>query len=494
MQQYILGIDIGTGSTKAVALGFDGEMLDVAQQYYPVKSPQPGYAEQDPKLIFDAFKSCVAAVTGKLGSPVAISFSSAMHSIMPVDKNGEAMADMIIWADARSQPIADRIRSSGDGVAIYRKSGTPIHAMTPLCKLIWWRENQPDLFHGAARFISIKEYIWYRLFADYQVDYSLASATGLFDIETLHWNPDACKLAEVNEDQLSKPVDTTYHRSDIDQKLASELKLNPETHFVIGSSDGCCANLGSYVDTEGVAAITIGTSGAVRITGKQPVINDEAMIFNYLLYERTFVSGGAVNNGGNAMQWLIRTFLNHDKVEEAAYNEFFDKAKTVPAGSDGLVFLPYLNGERAPIWDTRACGMFFNITERHTQAHFLRAGLEGICLALMNVLQTLEQSSVPVKQVNISGGFINSPLWVQTLADITGKKLVIVQQEDASAMGAIFLAVKALGLPQAIMKRPEKEEATIEPDEKNQAVYQQVFKRFRRLTARLDELTKTTSE
>jgi gluconokinase len=488
MQPYLLGIDIGTGSTKAVAISFTGEALDVSQHYYPVKSPQAGYSEQDPALIFDAFISCIKDTVKKTGyAPYAISLSSAMHSVIPVDTDGKALADMITWADARSEDIAQKLRDSAQGEAIYKTSGTPIHAMTPLCKLIWIRENKNVLFASAHKFISIKEYIWYQLFNDFQIDYSIASATGLFDIIKLKWNPDACALAGINDDKLSAPVNTTYKRADLNKQLASSLNLPADIPFIIGASDGCCANLGSFVTEPGVASLTIGTSGAVRITSGQPVYNYPAMIFNYLLNEKTFVCGGAVNNGGIALNWLIKTFLNKQLPGHDDYDAVFNQIATIKAGSDGLLFLPYLYGERAPLWDTKSCGVFFNIKPQHTQAHFLRAGLEGICFTLYNVLQTVEQSSAPIDQLNISGGFITSVVWTQMLANITGKKLVIVQQEDASAMGAIFLATDALSLDLQISQKSPVTEMSLIPDQSTHQVYYKVFFAFKNLYKNLKE-------
>lgn len=489
MHNYILGIDLGTGSTKAVAIDFNGQPLNVSQHYYPVKNPQPGRVEQDPKLILEAFYSCVTDTVTKLGAgPQAISFSSAMHSLIPVDNEGKPLADMITWADARSEAYAEKLRFSADGPNIYRTSGTPVYAMSPLTKLMWMQDNQPELSTHAHKFIGIKEYIWFRLFGEFEVDYSIASASGLFDIKSLQWNPRALELAGITTDKLSTPVDTTHHRKNINADTAHLLNIDPQTPCVIGAGDGCCANLGSFVLTPDVASLTIGTSGAIRVTSPTPVYNDEAMIFNYMLDSHTFCSGGAVNNGGIALQWLISTFLNKQRPGHADYDEVFKQAETVAAGSDGLLFLPYLNGERAPLWDTKASGTFFGIRMAHTQAHFLRAGIEGICYALHDVLHIIEQSSVPVKQVNISGGFISSPLWTQILADILGKQLIIVQQEDASALGAIFLAVRALVLPHSIMQPPAGEKIVIEPNPNAHAIYQQRFIIFKKLYNQLKGL------
>ena len=303
----------------------------------------------------------------------------------------------------------------------------------------------------------------------------------MFDIKQLKWNAEACELAGITPDKLSTPVNTTYKRTGLKTALAVPLKLNADTAFIIGASDGCCANLGSFVTAPGMAAITIGTSGAVRITSPQPVYDYPAMIFNYLLNEKTFVCGGAVNNGGIALNWLIKNFLDKKAPGNADYDAVFSEMASIPAGSEGLIFLPYLYGERAPLWDTKSCGVFFNIKPQHTQAHFLRAGLEGICFALNDVLKTVEQSSASIHQINISGGFITSTVWTQMLADITGKKLVIVQQEDASAMGAVFLAMDAFNLNLPVEQKSDNEEKNIIPNQLNHKTYINSFLIFKKL-------------
>jgi gluconokinase len=482
---YILGVDIGTGSTKAVAVGLQGNVLNTAQHYYPVKSPRPGYNEQDPAVILEAFLSCIADTVKSVGQPQAISLSSAMHSLIPVDGQGKALTDMMTWADARSENIADRLRQTDLGKEIYRTSGTPIHTMTPLCKIMWLRENEPAIFEKAHKFISIKEYIWQHLFGEYQIDHSMASSTGLFDLEKLNWNLVACKLAGIGTEKLSAPVSTTYKRTDIIPSVAAGLGLDAGIQVITGASDGCCANLGSYL-VPGTASLTIGTSGAVRITSGQRVIDDEAMIFNYIIDDKSFACGGAINNGGIVLDWLLKNFMDVKRPGHDDYQELFKQIGSVNAGSEGLVFLPYLYGERAPIWDTKTCGVFFNIKSRHTRDHFLRAGLEGICFALNNVLSTLESASGKIDKLHISGGFTTSGVWTQMLADITGKELVIMQEGDASAIGAVMLALQALNIEGFAAPEYDRQKS-IMSDAENHTVYTNSFGLFKRLYSDLKD-------
>lgn len=476
--EYVLGVDIGTGSVKTVAVNLQCRSFTDHQIYYPYSSPKPGYHEQDPELIWQAFLNCIKSIVDKIGSPpLAISLSSAMHSLIPVDKACTPLAPMITWADNRSSEIAKRLRATSAGMGVYRATGTPLHAMSPLCKIIWIKENDPVLFNSAYKFISIKEYIWHKLFNEFELDQSGASCTGLFDIEKLTWHNEALQLAGITSGSLSEVVPTNYIKNYTGAELNS---LNSNTPFIIGASDGCLANLGSMADKPGIAAITIGTSGAVRVASSKPLPNEEAMTFSYILDEQTFVCGGPINNGGIALQWWLKNITpNSNGID---YEQLFQQVATTPAGSDGLLFLPYLTGERAPIWDSETCGNFFGIKLQHTQAHFSRAVVEGICYALKDVLDAVQQSSDPIHQINASGGIIKSDIWLQILADITGKKLVVIQNDDASAIGAAFMALKSIrAITEYPVSNPD-EIRIFEPDDvnatthaKNSIAYRQLY-------------------
>jgi gluconokinase len=387
---------------------------------------------------------------------------------------------MMTWADTRAEAIAQQIRDSADGEWIYRTSGTPVHPMSPVCKLMWLKQHNLVLFSKAHKFISIKEYIWYKLFNVFQVDYSIASGNGMFDIIKLDWSGEILRFAGINANQLSETVNTTYQRSGIKPAVSGLLGIPTTTPIMIGGSDGCLANLGSLAIAPGIAALTIGTSGAVRVVGTKPIYNFASMTFNYLLDDQIFISGGAVNNGGIAVNWLLSSFLDKTGIDGKDYEELFDTIDSIPAGSDGLIFLPYLYGERAPLWDAKASGAFLNIKPIHTQAHFLRAGLEGVCFALNDVLQTLE-TSVKITQLNVSGGFVSSQAWMQLLPDITGKKLVMLQLEDASAIGAAYLALREL-YPDNDLAAPT-DFSVMEPNPANHQLYAKTFPIFKKLYA-----------
>lgn len=485
--EYILGIDIGTGSTKAVAVGTDHIAFDSSQYFYPTHAARAGYSEQDPELIWNAFLQSIREVVLKLGNPVAISLSTAMHSVIAVDEAGNALAPMMTWADSRSTEIAERLLSTPLGMELYALTGTPIHSMSPLCKLIWIRENDPVLFKKAFKFISVKEYIWHRLFHVFECDHSIGSCTGLMDANQLIWAEKALSVAGIQSTHLSTLVATTYIRRDF--KTTADLPfLADETPFVIGASDGCLANLGTGAAFPGTAALTIGTSGALRVASNHAIFNKTAMTFSYRLDEDIFINGGPVNNGGIALKWHLKNLFDKEELTGEDYKTALDRVETVRAGAEGLLFLPYLQGERAPIWDAKSCGTFFGIGLKHHAPHFTRAVIEGICFALNDVLQGLVASGQHIGQLNVSGGFVSSPTWLQIMADITGKKLVLSSIEDASAVGAAYLAVKALEGSSSYPVPNQVEEVTIVPNEINHLAYQKYFARYRKLYQQLKGL------
>jgi len=495
-KDYCIGIDIGTGSTKAVSVDITGKAFHIEQVSYPTLSPQPGLSEQAPELIWQAFLKCILRTVAHHGyAPYGVALSSAMHSLIAVDHQGNPLMNMITWADNRSATIAERIRNSSMGEVLYEQTGTPIHAMSPLCKIIWLREHEPALVEKAAKFISIKEYIWFRLFGVYEVDYSIASATGLFDIEQRCWNVNALELCHITAGKLSAPVDTDHQQSGISHALQVQTGLTADTNFLIGASDGCMANLGSFAIEPGVAALTIGTSGAIRVAGTKPTHNFKAMTFNYWLDQNTFISGGPINNGGAVLKWYAQSFLKKELASAADYSLLLEGLTTTNPGADGLTFLPYLFGERAPVWNSDACGVFFGINSHHTQAHFTRAIIEGISLALYNIGCYLEESGLPFNQINVSGGFVRSSDWVQIMADIFGKPVSLLGTEDASAMGAAYLSMKTNGLIVNYASIKPGDAKTFTPRTECHRIYRNnVFPMFRSLTQHLTMDMKIASE
>lgn len=472
---YIIGVDIGTSSVKVIAVKEDGSVKAHCQQEYTIHQPQAGYSEQDPVFILAAVKSGIRSVaTIMREAPAAISFSSAMHSVMMMSEQGEALTPLVIWADNRSEEIADRLRGTAKGARIYQQTGTPIHAMSPLCKIIWWKENEPELYKQAACFIGIKEYIFYHFFGRYITDYSIASATGLFNIHELRWNEDSLELAGITDRQLPQAVSSESIITGLDPLIAAELDIPAETKFVAGASDGCLAQLGSNALDAGHASLTIGTSGAVRMAIPRAMTDEHNRLFTYILTPGCFVIGGAINNGGVLLQWYLDKFLQSGLTIDAGLQQAF----ATPAGAAGVICLPYLHGERAPVWDGHAKGAFIGVQPQHTQWHFMRAILEGMAYGLLSITKALCETAEQVKKISVSGGFTASKEWVQLLADIFQQPMYLTKESDASALGAVLLAADAIKLKVALSAQ---EETIVEPDAAKAEMYQKGYEVYIKL-------------
>lgn len=489
MESYVIGVDVGTGSTKGIAMRENGKVVDTAQVHYPTLQPETGYQEQAPEVIWQAFLKCIARISANQShSPVAICLSSAMHGVIPVDRQGVPLMNMMTWADNRSAAIATRIHRSAAGQLLYEQSGTPLHAMTPLCKIQWIRENEKTIFAKTTRFISIKEYIWFKLFGHYEIDYAIASATGLFNIQDLVWNDLSLDVAGITSGKLSLAVNADHVRHCRDQELCRQLGLRVGTPFYIGASDGCLANVGSFATEDGFMALTIGTSGAVRVTRTRPMLNYKAMTFNYRLDENTFVCGGPTNNGGIVLKWYAENFLRRKLETAADYDLLLNGLTDSRPGGEGLVFLPYILGERAPVWNSAACGVFFGIRGHHRQADLTRAVIEGISMALFDITQNMIDAGLDIKQIHVSGGFVRSEEWLQILADLFGKKICLINTADASAIGAAFLALKAQGAVGDYLDLKPRECKEFLPDPRHMDAYRKLFVKYREVYSHVSPL------
>jgi gluconokinase len=481
---YCIGIDIGTGSTKAIAIDVQGNKLQQAQGYYATQSSDE-YNTQYPNDIWSAFQTCIREIVDTIKAPPSfIALSSAMHSLLLVDEHGVPITDVLTWADNRSAHIAAQLHTSTKGESIYNATGTPIHAMSPLCKIRWFKEHEPEIFQHAHKFISIKEYIWWKLFQTYEVDYSIASATGLFNINTLTWHDESLEIAGIRKEQLSIPVDTNFQR----HTVLPTLGIHDAVKIMIGASDGCMANVGSFAKEPGIAALTIGTSGAIRVASKRPVLNFKGMTFNYYLDAKTFICGGPINNGGVVLQWYAQHFLQRALTPET-YSIIFKQLDQTSPGAEGLCFLPYLYGERAPLWSSNTCGTFHGIKAHHRQEHFTRAVIEGITLALYHIGVHLHEASLSFDQIHVSGGFVHAPAWLQLLADIFGKPVNLYKTEDASALGAAYMGLTTNGFISNDQQLKPREATQFIPRSEHTNTYQNVvFPNYRKLTYWLFEI------
>lgn len=474
--RVVIGVDIGTTSTKAVAYDTDGTALHDASVGYPLTEPDPGHAEQDPDEILAAVLESVRVVTAALDRPVAgLSFSSAMHTLIGLDGDGSPLTRSLSWADSRAAEQAERLRAAAGGLALHRRTGTPLHPMAPLPKLVWFREQQPELFEQVGSWVGIKDFVLSRMCDAMVTDHSLASGTGLMDIHRLAWDPEALRLAGISAEQLPELLPTTTVLPGVTTATAEKTGLPADTPIVIGAGDGPLANLGLGAVDPGVAACSIGTSGALRVMVERPAVDPLGGVFCYALTENHWAVGGAINNGGIVLDWAglaLAPDLASD-VDTDSATELLELAGRVPAGCGGLIMLPYLLSERAPHWSSLPRGAYIGLTREHRREHLVRAALEGVCQQLALVLHSMRAAGNEVKQLRATGGFARSPLWRQMLADTLGMDVSFPAGHEGSSFGAALLGMQALGLVPSIDVAADMVEIedTVRPDASAAATY-----------------------
>ena len=437
----VLAVDLGTTATKVVAVDAQARVVASTERAYPMRTSGLE-ATHDPHQVLAAAVDALSELASD--DVLAISLTGAMHSIMGLDAGLRPVTDALSWADNRAVEQTERLRGTAEGRALHQATGAPIHSFTPLMKLAWFHENGIR----AAKWCEIKDFVHLHLTGELLNEYSCGSGTGLMNINTLQWHEPSLEFAGVTADQLPPLVEPTHStplRADIPG-------LRPGIPVVIGGGDGPLGNLGVGAATPGAGAVSLGTSGALRVAQLGPGVDAEGRTFSYAIGEGLWVRGGAISNGGVVAQWAAEMF-------GVPVGELL--AQSADADSDGLVALPYLLGERAPWWDPTAHAALLGLRREHTPQQITKALVEGVCQQLALVLEAVPH----VESLRITGGAFRAPIWAQTLANTLGMPLHLTEDTGGSAVGAALLAWRALGEIESLTVDLVEPIQTIVPDE-----------------------------
>lgn len=454
----MIGLDLGTTNCKAVLLDADGRVRTVASDGYKLQFPHPRAAELDVRHVWEAAKKVLRAVADSAAAPPGgICFSGAMHSLFPVaDAAGKPISNAMTWADARATAVYRSLIADTDTHALYRRTGCPVHSTYHLQRLRWWDRVKSEQMQQAHLWVGIKDWILHALTGVWVTDLSLASTTGLLNLQSLAWDTGVLRLAGVQADQLPPLVSPSAVVGKLTAEAAAATGLPAGLPVIAGGSDGAMATFGTGLTQPGQMVITVGTSGAVRKVVEEPWFDPGERTFCYLLTDRFAPSstggggegplwfiGGAINNGGLTLQW-VREKLYPDLAGVAGYEQLAKDAASVPPGAEGVFLLPYFAGERSPHWAPKDKGMLYGLGMAHSRAHFARAAMEGVANCLADVWDALYGSETTHEMVRLTGGITRTPLWAQILADVLGVPLMALEVADTSATGAGLLGMLAL--------------------------------------------------
>lgn len=393
------------------------------------------------RAVDDSLAEVVASCGGRSVSVIGV--GSAMHGLIGLDKDLQPVTDIITWADTRAHAEASELRDQGLGLHLLELSGTPVHPMSPLTKLMWFSRQDPRTASRVHHWVGLKDLVLLHLTGQLVTELSTASASGLLDVHTRDWATASIELAGVRREQLPDVLPTTA-LLELSRGAASRIGLPAGTPVNVGATDGPLGNLGTGAIDPGVAGLSMGTSGAVRITVPEPRFARNGALFCYALTDDTWVVGGAMSNGGVVLRWAGDVFAPDLTESPTRDPELLAIAGRAPVGSSGLIMLPYLLGERAPLWDPDLTGAYLGVRSAHGREHFLRAALEGVCRQMADIVDVLD-SVAQVEQVRVTGGVFRSQLWCDVMAASLGRPVTLTDDAEGSALGSAVLAMLATG-------------------------------------------------
>lgn len=444
---YLMGIDISTTGVKALIISPDGKVIASANTEQPLSTPYPLWSEQDPadwwRSALTSIKN-VLAQSGLSGDQIsAIGLTGQMHGLTLLDENGAVLRPAILWNDQRTAAQCDEIRARLGRKRLIEITGNDALTGFTAPKILWVRENEPQVYAHVRHILLPKDYVRYLLTGVFAVDCADGAGTILFDIKTRDWSPEVLKALDIPLEWLPKTYEGSQVTGVISAKAAALTGLKAGTQVVGGGGDQAAQAVGVGAVRPGIVALTLGTSGVVFATTQGPFIEPEGRLhaFCHSVPERWHLMGVMLSAAGS-LRWYRDTFT-----PGLDYDSLLAPAAQVSAGSEGLLFLPYLTGERTPHPDPLARGSFTGLSIRHTQAHLTRAVLEGVAFGLRDSFELMKAVGlVKIEQVRVSGGGAKSPLWRQILADVFNAELITVNTTEGAAYGAALLAGVGSGI------------------------------------------------
>jgi xylulokinase len=443
---HLLGIDVGTGGTRAIVVDATGRIIGSAtDEHVPFASPQTGWAEQDPRdwwrATCGAVRAALSAATLRGGDITAIGFSGQMHGSVLLDDTGEVIRPALIWCDQRTDAECRAITEQIGAARLIELTSNPALTGFTLPKLLWVRRHEPQAWARVAAVLLPKDYVRYRLTGDRATDVADASGTLLFDVAGRQWSGDMLDAMDIDAAVLPRAYESPEVTGSVSAEGATATGLREGTPVVAGGGDQAAGAVGMGIVRPGAVSATIGTSGVVFAATDRPALDPAGRVhtFCHAVPGRWHIMG-VTQGAGLSLRWFRDQFGAGTGNGRDPYDRMTEEAALVSAGADGVLWAPYLMGERTPHLDPHARAALVGLAASHTRAHVLRAVLEGVTFSLKDSFSIFEEMQVPVSGVRLGGGGARSALWRQIQADVYGYPVEIVEAEEGAAYGAALLA------------------------------------------------------
>ena len=452
---YYLGIDIGTSGTKTLLVDVGGRPVASATFGYPLLTPAPQWAEQNPADWWDAAVQGVREVLAKSEIDASriggIGLSGQMHGSVFLDKDDTVLRPAILWCDQRTQAECDWITEQAGRENLPRMIGNPVLTGFTAPKIVWLRNHEPDVYAQVAKVLLPKDYLRLKLTGAHATEVSDASGTALFDVANRRWSLEMLEAAGIPASWMPDCAESVEVTGRISAVAAAATGLAAGTPVVGGGGDQAAGAVGSGIVETGIVSSTVGTSGVVFAFSDTPAADPGLRVHSFChAVPGKWHTMGVVLSAGGSLRWLRDTFYGPETLAAQAggsdiYTQIAGEAASVAAGAEGLIFLPYLTGERTPHPDPNARGAFVGLTLRHARAHFARAVLEGVAYALNDTFSIFHDMGIAISEVRTSGGGAKSPVWRQIHADVTGYEHRTLRVDEGPALGAALLAAVGTG-------------------------------------------------
>lgn len=495
MPTCFLGIDLGTSGSKALILANDGTVVTHATREYETKIPRPSWTEQDPDDWWTATREAVRAALRseevRASQIEGIGLTGQMHGLVPLDEQGRVLRPAILWNDQRTSAACDRIHERVGRERVVELTGNPVLPGFTAPKLLWMRRHEADLYEQIATILLPKDFLRYKLTGTYATDVSDASGTALFDVEHRTWSDQMTEALDVPSSWLPPVTESPTVSARLSSEVASELGLPSDLPVVGGAGDQAAGAVGSAAVEEGTVSITMGTSGVVFATSDQYRADPDGRLHAFChAVPDTWHLMGVMLSAAGSLRWFRDVFLQDNPGEnDLSYDELVSEAQSVSPGADGLLFLPYLSGERTPHADPNAKGVFFGLHLGHDREHLTRAVLEGVSFGLRDSMELMNDLGLSAKEIRVSGGGAQSGLWRQILADILNVRLVHTTVPHGAAVGAALLAGVGAGTYDTVAEasRTTYREAGSTAPARERDLYDALYERFTSLYPDLND-------
>ncbi len=495
MVNLLIGIDVGTTGSKALLIDEEGNVIQSWTEEYPLYTPYPGWSEQEPEDWWQATKKSIQRIISLSSiSPreiKGIGLTGQMHGSVFLDSKGNVLRRAILWNDQRTVKQCDEIVERVGGISKLLDLTLNL-ALTGFTapKILWLRDNEPETYSKVKKVLLPKDYIRYRLTGEYASDVSDASGTLLFDVKNRKWSKEMLSLLDISEDWMPKVYESPEITGTLLPSVAEELGLVSGIPVVGGGGDQAAQAVGTGIVKAGIVSVTLGTSGVVFAHLDRPEGEKEGRLHTFChAVPGKWHTMGVMLSAGGSFRWLRDSFgeieMELSKWTEKDPYEFLTmSAEKVPSGSEGLLFLPYLTGERTPYPDPMAKGVFVGITLRHKKPYFVRSVLEGVAFGLKDSLELIKSLGIEIKEIRVSGGGARSPLWRQILADIFDSPIITINVTEGAAYGAALLAGVGVGVYESVESACETAIKIIskdEPKKENAELYRDLYELYRSL-------------